>query len=225
MYNFCIIFFMFFVYSVLGFITELIFCSLVEKKIVLNRGFLIGPYCPIYGVAAVIMSVFLKRYNSDPIVVFSMGALIATTVEYLTSYLMEKLFKTRWWDYANESFNVNGRVCLKNSILFGLGSLLIVYVTDDLYLKLVSLFDPTFFIIMNSILMIIMLIDTILSTNIIVKIRRNCEIARRDMTDEIKEKVRAELSKNLALTKRLLNSFPKVFKDIRGIIKKIDINK
>lgn len=224
MYSFFIIFFMFFIYSVLGFIVELIFCSLVDKKLVLNRGFLIGPYLPIYGVAAVIMSTSLKRYSGDPLIVFAMGALIATIIEYLTSYFMEKLFKTRWWDYSKESFNVNGRVCLKNSVLFGIGSLFIVYVTDNIYLKLVYSFDKKIFIITNVVLLMIFIVDLVLSTNLIVKIRKNCELAKRDMTEEIKEKVKYELSKNLTLTKRLLNSFPRVFKDIRGIVGKLDIS-
>ena len=225
MYDFCIIFSMFFIYSVLGFIAELFFCSIVEKKIVLNRGFLIGPYCPIYGVAVVIMATTLKRYASDPIIVFSMGALISTFLEYSTSYIMEKIFKTRWWDYSNESFNVNGRVCLKNSILFGIGSLLVIYLTDDLFLKFISYFDYKTFIILNIFLMIIFIVDVIISTFIIIKIRRNSELTKKDMTEEIKEKVKYELSKNLILTKRLLNSFPIVFKNIRGIVNKLDLKK
>lgn len=222
MYNFSIIFFMFFIYSVAGFIAELIFCTIVDKKLVLNRGFLIGPYCPIYGVSAVIMATTLIGYRESVIIVFAMGALIATTLEYLTSYIMEAIFKTRWWDYSGESFNVNGRVCLKNSVLFGLGSLAIVYAIDEWYQKLVLLFPKNVFVIVNIVLLIIIIVDLILSTNIIVKLRRNSELARRDMTDEIKEKVKYELSKNIALTKRLLNSFPKVFLNVRSIVKKID---
>jgi len=225
MYTFSILFFMFFVYSVAGFFAELIFCTIVDKKLVLNRGFLIGPYCPIYGVSAVIMATTLFKYNNSIIIVFAMGALIATTLEYLTSYLMEILFKTRWWDYSGESFNVNGRVCLKNSILFGLGSIAIIYFLDNWYKKIVFLFDKELFININIILLIIIIVDIVLSTNIIVKIRRNSELARRDMTDEIKEKVKYELSKNLALTKRLLNSFPRVFTNVRGIVKKLDRQK
>jgi len=225
MYTFSILFFMFFVYSVAGFFAELIFCTIVDKKLVLNRGFLIGPYCPIYGVSEVIMATTLFKYNNSIIIVFAMGALIATTLEYLTSYLMEILFKTRWWDYSGESFNVNGRVCLKNSILFGLGSIAIIYFLDNWYKKIVFLFDKELFININIILLIIIIVDIVLSTNIIVKIRRNSELARRDMTDEIKEKVKYELSKNLALTKRLLNSFPRVFTNVRGIVKKLDRQK
>lgn len=222
MYTFSILFFMFFVYSVAGFIAELIFCTIVDKKLVLNRGFLIGPYCPIYGVSAVIMATTLFKYNNSIVIVFAMGALIATTLEYITSYLMEVLFKTRWWDYSGVSFNVNGRVCLKNSVLFGLGSIAIIYFLDYWYKKIVFLFDKEIFMNINVVLLIIIIVDIVLSTNIIVKIRRNSELAKRDMTDEIKEKVKYELSKNLALTKRLLNSFPRVFTNVRTIVKKLD---
>lgn len=188
MYDFCIIFSMFFIYSVLGFIAELFFCSLVDKRIVLNRGFLIGPYCPIYGVAVVIMATTLKRYAPDPIIVFSMGALISTFLEYTTSYIMEKIFKTRWWDYSNESFNVNGRVCLKNSILFGIGSLIVIYITDDIFLKFIGYFNRETFIILNLFLMVVFITDVIISTFIILKIRRNSELTKKDMTDRNKRK-------------------------------------
>ena len=73
--------------------------------------------------------------------------------------------------------------------------------------------------------MVVFITDVIISTFIILKIRRNSELTKKDMTDEIKERVKYELSKNLILTKRLLNSFPIVFKNIRGIVNKLDLKK
>lgn len=222
MYEFCIIFFVFFIYSVLGFLIELFFCSLEVKKLVINRGYLIGPYCPIYGFAVVIMANFLRKYVSDPIIVFSMGALLSTTIEYLTSYFMEKIFKTRWWNYDHEPYNINGRVCLKNSVLFGIAALIVVYILNDWNLIIINFFDKQFFIIMNVIFLVIMLIDFVLSTSIILKLRKNSLLIKDDMTKEIKEQVNKELEKNFVLNKRVLNSFPTIFDDIRDIIKNID---
>ncbi len=225
MYDFCHLFFMFFCYSILGYIVETIFCSSIDKKIVFNRGFLIGPYLPIYGVASVIMTLLLKRYKSDIFAVFIMGAFICTTVEYLTSYVLEKMFKTRWWDYTNQSFNVNGRVCLKNSVLFGVGGVAIIYILDDYFEKLVGLFSHNVFITINIIFMIIFFTDVVVSYLVISKIRKNSELVKKDMTEEIKEQVKGELEKHLSLNKRLLNSFPKVFVNVRDVVKKIDITR
>lgn len=225
MYDFCHLFFMFFCYSILGYIVETIFCSLIDKKIVFNRGFLIGPYLPIYGVASVLMTLLLTRYQSDAFTVFIMAAFICTTVEYLTSYVLEKLFKTRWWDYTNQSFNVNGRVCLKNSVLFGVGGVVIVYFLNDYFEKLVGLFSRNVFIGTNIVLMILFFTDVVISYLTISKIRKNSELVKKDMTEEIKEQVKEELEKHLPLTKRLLNSFPRVFLNIRDVVKKIDITR
>lgn len=225
MYDFCHLFFMFFCYSILGYIVETIFCSLIDKKIVFNRGFLIGPYLPIYGVASVLMTLLLTRYQSDAFTVFIMAAFICTTVEYLTSYVLEKMFKTRWWDYTNQSFNVNGRVCLKNSVLFGVGGVAIVYFLNDYFEKLVGLFSRNVFIGTNIVLMILFFTDVVISYLTISKIRKNSELVKKDMTEEIKEQVKEELEKHLPLTKRLLNSFPRVFLNIRDVVKKIDITR
>lgn len=222
MYDFCVIFFLFFFFSVIGYIVEIIYCSIESKKLILNRGFLIGPYLPIYGFASVLMSTMLNKYKNDILAVFVLGAVIATVVEYLTSLIMEKIFKTRWWDYTEEAYNINGRVCLKNSFLFGIGAVFIVYIVDKYYLKLIYKVDSVVFMIITIILMIIFVTDVIVSNLVVFKIRKNSILAKFDMTSEVKEKVRIELSKNLVLTKRLLASFPGVFENIGDIIKKID---
>ena len=112
-------FLLFLLYSIIGYIAEVVSCSITLKKIVLNRGFLIGPYLPIYGFGCLIMVWLLFRYEDDLLVLFIMSAFFCTVLEYFTSLLMEKLFKLRWWDYSNRKFQINGRVCLNNALLFG----------------------------------------------------------------------------------------------------------
>ena len=106
-------FLLFIIYSFLGWCIESIYCMIEQRKVV-SRGFLIGPYCPIYGWGALIMIFTLQRYLNDPIVLFVMGALVASVIEYITSLVMEKIFHARWWDYSHMKFNVNGRICLTN---------------------------------------------------------------------------------------------------------------
>ena len=116
---------LFFVTAMLGWVMEVV-CKLIQFHRFINRGFLIGPYCPIYGFGSVLITLLLSRYAESPLVVFLMGMIICGTLEYLTSYLMEKLFHARWWDYSNFRFNLQGRVCLLGALIFGLGGVGVV---------------------------------------------------------------------------------------------------
>lgn len=140
-YAISLLFIYFFLYAVIGWVCEVVYCSIPEKKFV-NRGFLNGPYCPIYGVGALIIITFLMPYVSDPILVFFIGVILTSTLEYVTSWGMEKLFHAKWWDYSEHKFNINGRVCLLNSFLFGIMCLVLMYVVHPLVNDFVSRFNP-----------------------------------------------------------------------------------
>ena len=116
----------FIVYAFLGWVCEDIYCGIGKRKFI-NRGFLYGPYCPIYGFGALLVIYPLLMVSKHPIVVFIFGMVLTSILEYITSFVMEKLFATRWWDYSTYPFNINGRICLQNSLLFGLMALVVVY--------------------------------------------------------------------------------------------------
>lgn len=116
--NLEVLYILFWLYSCLGWIMETPLVSIQSQKFI-NRGFYLGPYCPIYGTGALLL-LFLKNYQNDPFIVFILAILICSLVEYITSYLMEQIYKVRWWDYSNRFFNIKGRICLFNSICFGL---------------------------------------------------------------------------------------------------------
>lgn len=126
-YKVMYLFMFFFIASMIGYIAEVTCCSIKDKKIVWNRGFLIGPYIPIYGVGCIATLILLRKYFSDPITLFFLTIIVCSALEYFTSWIMEKLFKVRWWDYSEYRFNVDGRICLLNSILFGFAGLIVVY--------------------------------------------------------------------------------------------------
>ena len=132
---------LFFIYSFLGWVCECIYCSIAQRKII-NRGFLAGPYCPIYGFGAVFVLVLLQPFMDNPLIVFLLGVLITSTLEYITSVVMEKIFHTRWWDYSHYKYNINGRVCLLNSFLFGVMSLFVVYIVHPPILHAVQRISP-----------------------------------------------------------------------------------
>lgn len=127
----------FFTYSFLGWIAECIYCGIPAKKFI-NRGFLAGPYCPIYGCGAMVVIHLLQPWSDNPLMIFLIGIVLTSTLEYLTSFLMEKLFHTKWWDYSKYPFNLHGRVCLKNSLLFGILVLAVFYLVHPGVIDLVD---------------------------------------------------------------------------------------
>lgn len=120
----CRVIFYFMIYSVVGWIYETTLCSITDRRFV-NRGFLNGPYCPIYGSGALLDVLVLGRIE-NPFLLFILGVLVTCSLEYLTSYVMEKLFKARWWDYSDKKFNIGGRVCLLGAVVFGLFSVVLI---------------------------------------------------------------------------------------------------
>lgn len=108
----------FLTYSILGWVVESIYMSICNKKLT-NRGFARGPICPIYGVGALTVFFVLRPYSSNPICLFFMGMFLATTLEFFTALLMQKVFGEIWWDYNEKPFNYKGILCLESSIAWG----------------------------------------------------------------------------------------------------------
>ena len=120
------LFLWFLLYSFCGWVYESILVSILERRPV-NRGFLNGPLCPIYGAGAVGAVVVLGQVH-NPLVVFLLSMVGASILEYVTSWVMEALFHARWWDYSDYKFNLNGRICLLGAFVFGVGGVLITSV-------------------------------------------------------------------------------------------------
>ena len=117
-------------YSLLGWIGEMVYCSLGQRKLCEKRGFLNGPLCPIYGHGALVVLLCLNGGCKNAFLTFFLGAILTSIVEYITSFIMEKLFHMRWWDYSRYRFHINGRVCLLNSTLFGIASVFLCHVAN-----------------------------------------------------------------------------------------------
>ena len=134
------------IYSVIGWVYESTICSIGQRKLI-NRGFLNGPYCPIYGTGAVLVLLVLGRIQ-NPVLLFFAGAVLTCSLEYLTSWLMEKLFHARWWDYSKRKFNIGGRVCLIGAVVFGAFSVVLILVLHPFIKSLTDrLTDPALNII------------------------------------------------------------------------------
>ena len=181
-----------------------------EKKKFINRGFFIGPYCPIYGFSAVIMTFILGKYQDDPFALFILAMVICTFFEYVTGFIMEKLFKARWWDYSNKTFNINGRVCLENSVIFGVLGCVVIMWVNPLLESLLSMIPENLLIYISSVLLIAFLIDNIVSFKIISKFSSYFSSEGKDNTEEINEKVKDTFKKKSFFNKRLFEAFPNV---------------
>ena len=122
----CIYYFAYFIiYSFIGWVYESTLCSITGRKPV-NRGFLTGPVCPIYGFGAILVILALGQSELDILPLFLSGGVLTCTLEYFTSWAMERLFSARWWDYSQMRFNLNGRVCLLGFVAFGAFSVVLI---------------------------------------------------------------------------------------------------
>ena len=202
-----LLFLLFITYSFIGWCME-VGCKLVELKKFINRGFLIGPYCPIYGWGCILIILLLNKYTDDPLVLFVMAIVICSILEYFTSYFMEKLFKARWWDYSRRKFNINGRICLETMIPFGLLGCLIMYFVNPFFVSAYSKIPSNILIIISSVLFTIFLTDNIISYTIMFKMKIPKIKISKDNTEEITEYVRSILAKRSFLYKRLMKAYP-----------------
>ena len=204
-------FLLFMTYAICGWIME-VTCKLIQYKRFINRGFLIGPYCPIYGYGAILITILLRKYTNDPVVLFFMAIIICGTLEYLTSYFMEKIFKARWWDYSQKKFNINGRVCLNTIIPFGLLGLFIMYVSNPFLIGKIEQLPEIALNILSSVLLVIYIVDNIVSGIVIRYVKKTEKDFGKELdnTEEMTKKVKEILQSKSVLHRRLLNAYPKL---------------
>ena len=157
------IYFLYFViYSFLGWICETTYCAIIDKKYV-NRGFLNGPFCPIYGIGALIVITILTPVADNIILLFLSGMIFTSILEYITGFLLEVIFNLKWWDYSDYKFNIEGRVCLLNSTLFGVLSVITVNFINPIITKLIENIPANISIWICGILIICFSLDTIIT--------------------------------------------------------------
>lgn len=197
--------YIFFIYSFIGWFYESTICSIVINKKLINRGFLHGPACPIYGIGAVTNWILFSDVE-NLFALFFASAFVSGFIEYVVSVLLEEIFNARWWNYSNFKFNLNGRVCLYGIILFGVANTcMVLYFTP----KLLTYYNTYQYIFdyITTILFIVLLIDLFITLN-------NWLV----LTERLEEIKTAIKNKELQLPKlkiprkelRILKAFPKL---------------
>lgn len=151
-----------------------------------------------------------------------MAVVICSVIEYSTSFIMEKLFNARWWDYSNNKFNINGRICLETMIPFGFAGLILMYMINPLITKFLLLIPNVILNVIAIIIFILFLIDNIISFRIILGFKNTTFSQENDNTAEITLRVKEALIKKSKFSKRLIKSFPnlKITNKIKNIRKK-----
>ena len=215
------LFFLFLVYSFLGWFIEVI-SSIIHLKKLVNRGFLIGPICPIYGFGAIAITIILSAFIKNPATTAVMSMIICATLEYITSYLLEKIYNLRWWDYSKYKYNLNGRICLNYTLFFAFAGLMIIYIINPLVISIYNIFPINITNIIALALFILLILDYIISLKIISGVKVLSLESNKDSTPEISNYVKEELRNRNFLYRRLVNAFPELKPNLDRIEKDIE---
>ncbi len=162
------------IYSFLGWVCESTYCSIGQKKLV-NRGFLNGPFCPIYGFGALLVISILSPFVNNIPVLFIASIIVTSTLEYITSYVLEKIFHMSWWDYSTYKYNINGRVCLQNSLMFGLLSLFVMLVIHPAIDDFVASINTKVAFALSVLFATYFIVDTIITAGTILHLNERLE--------------------------------------------------
>ena len=212
MINVCKLFLLFIIYSFLGWVVEVTKVSIKEKKIV-NRGFLIGPSCPIYACGAVLITCLTKKYENDFFIRFILCVIICSIIEYFASYILEKVFKVKWWDYSDRKYNINGRITLSNLLGFGFLSVIVLYILNPFFMNLIDKLPNNVIYILSTIIFGIFVLDLVVSIfityHITIVTKEIITSTPKDSTNVIKSKVFKILKENY-FTRRIIKAFPDI---------------
>lgn len=205
-----ILFIEFIVFSILGWCMEVTLKYLQFHRFI-NRGFLIGPYCPVYGFGVVIVTVVVGGaigYTGTLGDTFLAGFALCGALEYFTSWLLEHLFHARWWDYSNKPMNLNGRIWIGNLILFGCASVVIILWISPLFFRYLQLIDANVLRIFCVILLTLFLFDAAVSYFLMNLIKQSIDKSERDNTEAISQEVTHLLHDKHLLYRRIIEAYP-----------------
>ena len=197
--NFYELVWIFIIYAFIGWCTEVSYAALDTGKFV-NRGFLNGPYCPIYGCGVVIVVAILTPLQDNLLILFIGSILLTTALEFVTGYILEKVFHNKWWDYSDKPFNVKGYICLKFSIYWGLACTFIMKIVHPAIYKTITWIPFIPGVVILSIFMCVFIVDCCITVSTILKFNKRLKLmdemaaSIRKLSDEIGENIYENVS-------------------------------
>ncbi len=203
---------LFFAYAFLGWCIEVTLKYFQFHRFI-NRGFLTGPWLPIYGSGAALITLAVKGLSpleSSVGTTFVISFILCGVVEYLTSYCLEKRFHARWWDYSRKPMNLHGRVWIGNLILFGLGGVLIIEVINPQLLRLSERMSPTLREALALCLSVVFTADYVMSHFVLKLVKTGVERSEADDTEAINKEIRLLLSDRSFFHRRFAEAYPEV---------------
>lgn len=198
--------FFFFIYSFAGWCIE-VCCAAIQKRKFVNRGFVNGPLCPIYGSGAVLFAIFLPELKEAPFFLFLAGAILASILEFTTGALLEKLFHRKWWDYSNIRWNYEGYVCLPFSLGWGVCAVVLNMFLNPLLVKLLRIMPRLLMVIIMIALTVALVLDTV-GTTLAIRGLQKKQVQLAEFTEGV-----SQVSKLLenAITRRIQKRMDKAF--------------
>lgn len=194
----------FIIYSFFGWLLESTIRSVIERKFI-NTGFMQGPFCPIYGIGAIIMLLFLENFKNNIIILYTAGFFVLSLWEYLVGALLEKLFQTKYWDYTGYFCNIKGRVCLLNSLFWGFLGVVFVKYIHPFVESYINQVPTPITMIATCIIGICILIDVIVTSVRVKNIQLNADTLK-EITENLKEKLEElkEIGENTTINKETI---------------------
>ena len=162
---------LFLIYAFLGWCVEVCYAALKHGKVV-NRGFLNGPVCPIYGVGMIGALLLLAPISDQPVVLFFGGMILCSLVELVGGWILKRVFDTRWWDYSEEPFNLGGYICLRFSIIWGLAVVFVIRLVHPMILGMLLRIPHTLGLVLEIVLWALFLTDFVMTLVVVIGIRR-----------------------------------------------------
>lgn len=197
----------FLIFSFCGWLMEVIFKFIQNGKFV-NRGFLVGPVCPIYGICGGIFYSVFSNISYNFLSVFIISFLLCAVIEYLASYILEELFQARWWDYSHKKYNLNGRICLRNLLFFGAMGWFCVYFFNSFVLNIIYSIPSPYSVSLAYILLALFIIDVFISVQLVSSLKDMISSFKKDATEEISKKIKSILLSKSIYFRRIIYAYP-----------------
>lgn len=214
------IFWYFLIFSIAGLIIETIYCYITAGVVESRKGLIWGPFCPVYGVSATVLIIFLNRYKDKNIVqLFIYGFIVGSIAEYLLSFGLETVYGMRFWDYGYAKLNLNGRICLQYSIYWGILSVVIMQIIKPVIDKVIGIIPVKFRNITEIIIFIFLTIDCIITIWGIQTYQNRVIYNKVNQKETINpfKKIQQNIENNYFTNERMSETFPNLrIKDEKG---------
>ena len=199
----------FIIFSILGMVIETLYCYITTGVIESRKGLIWGPFCPVYGVGAVVLIYALNRYKKNWLLLFITGTILGSVVEYILSFGLEAIYGIRFWEYSYIAENLNGRICIPYSIFWGMLSILVIEIVKPLIDKIINLIPQYFGKKLEIALIIFLTLDTFCTIYAIEVCKNNILLLDNEIeTENYIEKNLQNIGEQLFPTEKVLKTFP-----------------